>query len=349
MRKRAWTVAIAPVLALVLAACGTAPAQPAKTETKPAQAPAPAQSAAAPAQSPAKPVNFDLKWGTITAGGAWQVIGSAMLEDIKKANPGMTGSALPSSTSANVLGVKEGKFSIGFSLTDTTATAWDGEDFFKSAGQVRNVRNLATLYPQATHIVVWADSNIKSIKDLKGKRVSPGAKGLSCDLEFQRLVKLYGMSYSDMRVEFLSFDDATQNFMNGQLDALAFTTVAFPYAPVLTATSRKPIRLLPIEPDKVQEMTKFRGVSPFTLPGGIYQGQEAAVDGIAVRAHIIVRDDMPDDVAYQITKTLADSFDRYGDVIALMKTTTKKEMASDAGIPFHPGALKYYKEQGWIK
>lgn len=292
---------------------------------------------------------YELRWGTITAGGAWQVIGSAMLEDIKKANPNITGSTVPSTTTGNVMGVHEGKFNIGFSLSDTTADAWEGQGYFKPSGPIRDIRELAALYPQATQIAVLADSGITSIEQLKGKRVSPGAKGLSSDVEAQRLLKLYGMSYDDVKVQFLSFEDAAQQFVDGHLDALLFTTVPFPFAPLVNVNSQRQIRLLSISDDKVAELVKYRGVEAYTLPPGLYKGVDYPVKGIAVRSHIIVREDMPDDIAYRIVKTIAENFGRYPTVLKSMAYAKLEDMPKDVGIPLHPGAMKYYRERGWVK
>lgn len=290
-----------------------------------------------------------LRWGTITAGGAWQVIGNAMLEDIKKANSNITGSTLPSTTTANVLGVHEGKFDIAFSIADTTADAWNGEGYFKPTGKLDDIREVAALYPQSTHIVVWADSKINSIEDLKGKRVSPGAKGLSSDVEFQRLLKAYGMSSKDLNVQYLSFDDAAQQMVDGHLDALALVTVPPPYAPVINVGSQREIKLLSIPEDKIAEMVKYQGVQPFELPAGTYKDVDYPVKGIMSRSHIIVRKDMPDEVVYNMVESIAENFPRYKEVLASMKFSKVEEMATDVGIPFHPGALKYYQEQGWVK
>jgi hypothetical protein len=282
------------------------------------------------------------------AGGAWQILGSAMLEDVKKANPNITGSTVPSTPTATLMGLGQGKYNIGFSLTDATADAWEGKGFFK-AGPIKNIRSLAAFYPQATQIVVWAKSPIKTIEDLKGKRVSPGAKGLSNDLEAQRLLKLYGMSYDDMKVQFLSFEDAANQFIDGHLDALLFITLPFPFAAIINVSSQGEIRLLSIPDDKIAELAKFRGVEPFTLPPGLYKGVDYPVKGIAVRAHLVVGDKMPDDVAYAIVKTIATNYSRYPVALKSMTYAKIEDMAKDVGIPLHPGAAKYYKEKGWIK
>lgn len=301
-----------------------------------------------PVALPQSANNYELRWGTIVAGGAWQILGSAMLEDVKKANPNITGSTVPSTPTATLMGLGQGKYNIGFSLTDATADAWEGKGFFK-AGSIKNIRSLAAFYPQATQIVVWAKSPIKSIEDLKGKRVSPGAKGLSNDLEAQRLLKLYGMSYDDMKVQFLSFEDAANQFIDGHLDALLFITLPFPFAAVINVSSQGEIRLLSIPDDKIAQLAKFRGVEPFTLPPNLYKGVDYPVKGIAVRAHLVVGDKMPDDVAYAIVKTIATNYSRYPVALKSMTYAKIEDMAKDVGIPLHPGAARYYKEKGWIK
>ncbi len=293
--------------------------------------------------------SYELRWGTIVAGGTWQILGSAMLEDIKKANANITGSTVPSTPTQTLMSINQGKFNIGFSLTDATATAWEGEDYFKATGPIRNIRALAAFYPQATHIIVWAKSDITRIEQLKGKRVSPAAKGLSNDLEAQRLLKLYGMTYSDMKVQFLSFEDSATQFIDGHLDALLYTTIAFPFAPVINVNSQAPIRLISIPDDKVAQLVKYRGVEAYTLPPNLYKGIDYPVKGIAVRAHLVVRDDMPDELAYAIVKTIADNFSRYPVALKSMTYARLEDMPKDVGIPIHPGALKYYRERGWVK
>lgn len=292
---------------------------------------------------------YDLRWGTAPVGGAFQVLASAIQEDIRKADPNISGTMVPSSMAANVMGVHEGKFNLAVSLADTTATGWDGEEYFKATGKIQDVRNLVTLYPQATHIVVRANSNINKIEDLKGKRVSPAAKGLSNDLEAQRLLKLYGMSYNDVKVQFASFEDCAGLFIDGHLDALLFVTLPFPSAPVLNVSHQVAVRLLSIPDDKVAQLTKYRGVESYTLPSGLYKGVDYPVKGIAVRAHIIARQDMPDDLAYMIVKIIAENFSRYPNVLKSMSYAKIEDMAKDVGIPFHPAALRYYKERGWVK
>lgn len=297
---------------------------------------------------PSADQKIDLRWGTISAGGAWQVIGAAMLEDIKKANPTYTGSTIPSTPTANIMGVHQGKFDIGFTIADTTSTASNGEGYFKPSGKIDDIREIVALYPHSAHIVVLENSKINSVSELKGKRVTPGDKGTSGDLEFQRLLKAYGMSLDDVKVQYLSFTDAAQQMIDGHLDAM-FLFSPPPFAPVINVASQKKIKLLPVDDDKIAEMLKYQGIQSYEFPAGMYKGVDQPVKTIMSRSHIIVNKDMPEDVAYNIVKTIAENFPRYSDVLASMKFTSAEEMGTDVGIPLHPGAEKYYKEKGWIK
>ncbi len=303
--------------------------------------------------TPNKPIaageKYELRWGTITAGGAWQIIGAAMLEDVKKGNPNITGSCVPSTTTSNVIGVHQGKFAIGFTLSDTLADAWEGKGYFTQFGSLQDIRILAVLYPQATQIVVWADSKITNVEQMKGLKVSPGAKGLSCDLELQRLLNLYGLSYKDVQIQFLSFEDAASQMIDNHIDVFSCTTCPFPFGPVINVNSQRQIRLLSIPDDKIAELTKFRGVEAYALPPGLYKGVDYPVKGIAVRAVIIVRQDMPEEIAYNIVKAIGENFKRYPTVLKAMEYAKLEDIGKNVGFPFHPGALKYYRERGLIK
>lgn len=290
---------------------------------------------------------FEIRWGTITAGGAWQVIGAAMLEDIKKANPNITGSCVPSTTTANALGVHMGKFNVAFCLTDTIADAWRGEGFFKEQGKIQDLRAVVAIYPHATHLVVRADSGINKIEDLRGKRITPDGRGLSCDLQTQRLLGLHNMSYDDVKVQFLSFSDAAGNFIDRHLDALMFITVPFPFAPVINVATQMNIKLMSLSDDDITKLVKYPGVARYTLPAGLYKGIDYPVNGICVYSFIMVRKDMPEDIVYAMAKTIADNLDSYGNVLVSMKYVTPKGLCADVGIPYHPGAEKYFRQRGW--
>lgn len=340
-----WAGMCCLVLGVLVAFVACSSRQPANKASAPS-----APVGEAPREPSATQTRYELRWGAITAGGTWQVIGSAMLEDIKKSNPLITGSILPGNPTANVQGLKEGKFNVAFSMSDITAEAWNGKGHFQEQGPIRNVRELVALYPHASQIVVWADSGITSIDQLKGKRVSPGPKGTSSDLIGQRLLNLYGLSYQDVRVQYLSFEDAAQSMIDGHLDALLFTTVVYPFAAIINVNSQRQIRILSIPEDKIAALVKQTpGLEPHEVPAGIYKGVDYPVKGVASVSHILARDDMPEDVAYSIVKTIAENWGRYPSVVKSMAYVKLEEMARDVGVPYHPGALRYYRERGWVR
>jgi TRAP transporter TAXI family solute receptor len=270
-----------------------------------------------------------------------------MLEDIKKANPNITGSCMPSTTTANALGVHMGKFNVAFCLTDTIADALRGEGFFKEHGKLQDLRAVVAIYPHATHLVVRADSGINKIEDLRGKRITPDGRGLSCDLQTQRLLGLHNMSYDDVKVQFLSFSDAAGNFIDRHLDALMFITVPFPFAPVINVATQMNIKLMSLSDDDIAKLVKYPGVARYTLPAGLYKGVDYPVNGICVYSFIMVRKDMPEDIVYAMAKTIADNLNSYGNVLVSMKYVTPKGLCADVGIPYHPGAEKYFRQRGW--
>jgi len=303
-------------------------------------------------QSSGQEQKYEFRWATAPTGAALYPLGMAMVEDLKKSIPEISekSSGFPSSGPVgNVTLVSQGKrANIAFSFSDMAGLSWNGEGPYKQ--KIRNVRNIVTLYPQVFQWVVWADSDIKTIPDLKGKRVSPFLKGLSAEFNARKVLAAYGMSYADMKVSFLGFADAPNNMRDGHLDALLATTFFYPFPAFIQLNSVRPIRLLTLDEDKIEKLVKENiGISRFVLPANTYKGIDYPVPGINTRCHIVVNEAMPAEIVYKITKVLVENLDKYGNMIKPMKTVQAEDMARDIGIPFHPGASKYYRERGFTK
>jgi uncharacterized protein len=295
---------------------------------------------------------IEIRWAASAAGAALYPLSTAMVEDLKKNIPEIapTSSAVPTSGPVgNVTLVGEGRrANMGIGFSDISGAAWVGQEPYDKP--IRNFRNVATFYQQVFQWVVWADSGINTIPDLKGKRVCPYNKGLSTEFMARKVFATYGMSYNDMKVSFLGFNDGQENMKDGHLDALLGTTFQYPFPAYVELASIKPIRLLAIDKDKIDKLVKEHiGIEAFTLPANSYKGVSYPVPGIATRNHILVKDDMSADLVYKITKVLAENLKRYGDIVVAMKSVKAEEMAKDIGVPFHPGAVKYYTERGWMK
>jgi len=291
---------------------------------------------------------IDLKMMTGPMGGSWYPLGGAIADAVQKEMPNVTIAVAPGGGIANVEAIEFGKCDIGFSNSSSGVDGVYGRPPFKQ--KMQNMRQLANLYPQYFQMVVLEDSGIKSVADLKGKRISPGPKGHTGEFAAQQVLQVYGLSYKDMsKVHHVSYNDTVALMKDGHCDAWLLTTT-IPASSIMDLASARKIRLLPLPEDKIQAMQKLNaGYIRRTVPKGTYPGVDYDVPGIGWFTHLVVSAKLPDDLVYNIAKVLVKNLDRFGQVVKDMKGATAKDLAMDIGIPFHPGALKYYKEIGAIK
>jgi TRAP transporter TAXI family solute receptor len=245
----------------------------------------------------------------------------------------------------NVEGIEFGKCDVGFSNSSSGVDGLYGRTPFKK--KMTNMRQLANLYPQYFQMVVLENSRIKSVADLKGKVISPGPKGFTGEFAARQVLEIYGLSYKDMSmVQHVGYSDAVSLMKDGHCDAWLFCS-AVPAASVMDIASTRKIRLLSLPEDKIKAIQKLNaGYVRREIPRGSYPGVDYDVDGFGFFTHLIISAKLPDDLVYKITKSLVKNLPRYGDVVNDMKGVTPKDLAVDIGIPFHPGALKYFKEIG---
>jgi len=287
----------------------------------------------------------DLKMMTGPMGGSWYPLGGAIADAIQKEIPGVTLTVAPGGGVANVEGVEFGKCDIGFSNSSSGVDAIYGRPPFKQ--KIVNMRQLANLYPQYFQIVVLEDTGIKSVADLKGKRISPGPKGHTGEFAATQVLEIYGLSYKDMsKVHHVGYSDTVALMKDGHCDGwLLCTTI--PAASIMDLASSRKIRLISLPDDKIKAMQKLNaGYIRRLVPKGTYQGVDYDVHGFGFFTHLVISAKLSEDLVYNITKTLVKNLPRYGDVVKEMKGVTPKDLALDIGIPFHPGALKYFKEIG---
>jgi hypothetical protein len=288
---------------------------------------------------------FDLKLMTGPMGGSWYPLGGAIADAVQKEIPGVTISVSPGGGIANVEAIEFGKCEIGFSNSSSGVDGVYGRPPFKQ--KMANMRQLANLYPQYFQIVVLEDAGIKTVADLKGKAISPGPKGQTGEFAARQVLEIYGLTYKDMaKVQHVGYSDAVALMKDGHCDGwLLCTTI--PASSIMDIALSRKIRLIALPEDKIKAMQKLNaGYVRRTVPKGTYQGVDYDVPGFGFFTHLIISAKLPDDLVYKMTKTLANNLPRFGDVVKDIKGVTKKDLALDVGIPFHPGALKYYKEIG---
>jgi len=290
---------------------------------------------------------IDLKMMTGPMGGSWYPLGGAIADAIQKEIPGVTMAVSPGGGVGNVEAIEFGKCDIGFSNSSSGVDGVYGRPPFKQ--KMTQMRQLANLYPQFFQIVVLEGSGIKSVADLKGKAIGPGPKGHTGEFAARQALEIYGLSYKDMsKVHHVGYSDTVSLMKDGHCDGYLLCTT-IPASSIMDLASTRKIRLISLPEDKIKAMQKLNaGYIKRVIPKGTYVGVDYDVQGFGFFTHLIISAKLPDDLVYKITKTMVKNLPRYGDVVKDMKGVTPKDLAMDIGIPFHPGAIKYYKEVGTL-
>ncbi len=292
----------------------------------------------------------ELRIMTGPQGGSWYPLGGAIGELIKKNVPGASAIVQPGAGIINVQGVETGKAEIGFGNAVSTADGVAGREPFKAP--TKNVRQLATLYLQYFQIAVLDDSGIKTVADLKGKAIGTQPRGNTGEQMTRQILEVYGLSYKDLaKVNFGSYNDSVALMKDGHIQAFTFISTV-PAAALLDLGTARKIRLLDIPDDKHQAILKLNAGYArrrISIERATYKFLETDINTFGTYTHLIVRADMSDELVYGITKALATNIPALAAVVRDVKDLTLAEMAMDVGVPYHPGALRYYKEVGAIK
>jgi TRAP transporter TAXI family solute receptor len=281
-------------------------------------------------------------------GGVYYVYGGAIAQAISKSLPGVEATAEVTTASVENLNfVAQGSADLGFTLADTAYDAVQGTGRFKSQ---LPIRTLAVLYMNATHIVVRGDSPVTTVPALKGKRVSVGSRNSGTEVIAERVLKAAGLDTStDISREHLGVSESAAALKDGTIDAF-FWSGGLPTAAVLelAAGPGSGIRLLS-DAFVVDKLVKEFGVLYHVkaIPANLYPNTPGA-DVSGVWNLLVVNADMPNDLAYQITKVL---FERKADLAAAHPTAKEldpKVASMGSPIPHHLGALRYYREVGAV-
>jgi hypothetical protein len=285
----------------------------------------------------------EMKMMTGPQGGSWVPLGGQMKDMWEKAIPGLSVQVMPGAGIANARGVDEGKADVGFGNSISTVDGVKGNPPFQKA--TTNVCNLATLYPQYFQFVVNADAGVNTIADLKGKPLTTQQRGNTGEQITRQLLEVNGLSYNDLKVSFVGYSDSVNQMKDGH--AVAFTLgTQIPAGAVMDLAAARDIKLLD-QSSSYAGMRKLNpGYTPLTIPKGTYPKQDADVKVIGYATHVFVSCRLPADEVYTMTKTLAANTTTLATVAKDIATLTPKGMAEDIGVPFHPGAAKFYKEAG---
>ncbi len=288
--------------------------------------------------------------GTGGTGGVYYPLGGALANVLSKYLPDVQATAEVTGGSVdNLKLIASGQSEIGFSMADAALDAFNGQDKFKYSGSVP-LRTLMVLYPNRMHVVTIDGTGIDKMTDLKGKRVSTGAPGSATEVMAFRLIEAVGLDKDkDMRRERLSVAESVNAIKDRKIDAF-FWVGGIPTAGVtdLAATPGVKIKLID-HADAVAAMDAKYGnlYSKDVIKAGSYPGQDKDNQNADVWNILVTDEKMPDDFAYAVVKMI---FDKKPELVAVHREaesfvldTQKKD---NSPIPFHPGAIKYFKEKG---
>jgi len=283
-------------------------------------------------------------------GGTYYPLGGALAQMLSNYVTDLIVTAQTGNASiANCNLISRGQIETGFSQANTTYWCYTGTGILVGTQPITNLRGIASLYPETIHIVATKGSGIKTIEDLKGKRVGVGAPNSGTAADAEVILNAHGITFGDIQADFLSFNEVAQRLIDGQIDA-GFTTAGFPTSSIINIATKRDIVLIPISAEKIKELVEaipYYGAT--VIPGGLYKGVDEDVPALATPALWICDAKLSPTLVYKMTKALWEHRDVLEKVHSQGKNITLETALDGIGIPLHPGAELYYKEVGLIK
>ncbi len=244
--------------------------------------------------------------------------------------------------------IQIGRGELGFALGDSVNSAWNGDKEAGFPNKLDKLRGLTAIYPNYIQIVASQASGIKSLADLKGKRVSVGAPRSGTELNARRVFGAAGLSYDDFsRVEYLPFGQSVELIKNRQIDA-TLQSAGLGVASIRDLSTALDITIVPVGADVAKALNNPAYIST-TIPAGTYDGQDTDVSTVAVVNFLVTSTNVADDTAYKMARELFDNRDRLEAAHAAGRQIKLENALNGMPIPLHPGAERYYREVGLIK
>jgi len=295
-----------------------------------------------------KPAAGGKKFINIATGGTagtYYPLGAALADILNKNVQGANASAQSTGASvANVNLLKEGKVDIAFIQNDIAYYAANGTEMFKDK-KVANLQGLVTVYPETIQIVTTDKTGIKSLEQIKGKRVAVGAAGSGTEANARQILNAFGITYKDIKVQYLSFGEAASALKDGNVD-VAFVTAGFPTAAIQDLATQHNVVLLPVEAAVADKLIKdYPFYTKQVIPANTYNKVAADTPAVAVMAMLAVTDKMDADTGYAVTKALYTNLDRFKAAHAAVKNMKKEAAKNGMSIKVNAGAEKFLGEK----
>ncbi|SFD65300.1 hypothetical protein SAMN05428997_1399 [Bosea sp. CRIB-10] len=240
--------------------------------------------------------------------------------------------------------LQQGKGEIAFTLGDSLDAAWKGDEEAGFKSPLKKLRGITAIYPNYVQIVASKDSGIKTLADLKGKRLSVGAPKSGTELNARAILAAAGMSYKDLgKIEYLPFAESVELMKNRQLDATLQS------AGLGVASLRDLATSVEITVVEVPAAVVDKAGPPFvkvSIPANTYTGQTAAVPAAAVVNYLVTHEGMKEETVYQMTKAVFENLPDLAAAHAAARSIKLESALEGMPVPLHPGAARYFKEKG---
>ena len=280
--------------------------------------------------------------------GVYYPLGVALSEIYGKGMPDARTQVQATKASVENLNLlQQGKGEIGFALGDSVEMAVAGNPEAGFSAPLDRLRGIAAIYPNYIQIVASRESGIKTLEDLKGKRLSVGAAKSGTELNARAILEAAGMTYDDLgKVEYLPFAESVELMKNRQLDA-TLQSAGLGVASLKDLATSIPIEVVAV-PEEVA--AKLGGAYiPVAIPAGTYEGQDADVPAVSVINILVTHEGVSDETAYQMTRLLFENLDTMRAAHAAANDIDPEKAAQNLPLPLHPGAERYYREAGILK
>ena len=277
--------------------------------------------------------------------GTYFPLGGAVADILNKNIPGVNASAQSTGASvANINLLQQSKVDLAFVQNDIAYYAANGIEMFKDK-KVAGLKGIATLYPETVQIITIAKSGITSIDQLKGKRVAVGAAGSGTEANARQILAGYGITYDDIKVQYLSFGEASDALKDGNVD-VAFVTAGHPTAAVQDIATQQDVVILPVDAAHADALiAKYPFYAKVVIPAKSYRNQASDVSAVAVMAMLVVTEKMDAQLSYDISKAIFTNTDRLKAAHAVASNVSKANGQMGMSIPLAAGADKYFKEK----
>jgi len=295
---------------------------------------------AMPAAETAPAQGRELNIGTASVGGAYYAMGGGIANLVTEYVTNIT--MVPVVTGGSVENprlVDSGDVDIAISNSNLILAGFNGEEPY---GKKLKIQAIASMYSSVFHIITLEGSSIKSVADLKGKRVGVGPAGGGTSSTMVPILEAYGMTPDDFTPSYLAYGDSTTQLADGKLDAV-FIQSGYPASAVMQLRATHRIRFIDLDRDKLDQiLTKYPIYSDIVVPADVYDLSKDAL-ALGIPNVLIVRPELSEELVYNITAAIFDHLKEFGDAVATAKQIDATK-AMKTVIPLHPGAARYFNK-----